>query len=154
MIMHIPTIEEDYEYRMKNIMKKFVKDYGLESIDDPETLQDTLWYDYAEKFAHAVLQDMNDFSGDELFEIGEWWYMDIKEVMRKAVRALLSSGSYDDLNEEQNAVVVEFETELYKAKVDELRKSMPPEEIKETIHDWWQNYEIADGTEDNLLAYV
>ena len=152
--MHIHTIEEDYEYRMKNIMKKFVKDYGLESIDDPETLQDTLWYDYAEKFAHAVLQDMNDFSGDELFEIGEWWYMDIKEVMRKAVRALLSSGSYDDLNEEQNAVVVEFETELYKAKVDELRKSMPPEEIKETIHDWWQDYEIADGTEDNLLAYV
>ena len=152
--MHIHTVEEDYEYRMKNIMKKFVKDYGLESIDDPETLQDTLWYDYAEKFAHAVLQDMTDFSGDELFEIGEWWYMDIKEVMRKAVRALLSSGSYDDLNEEQNAVVVEFETELYKAKVDELRKSMPPEEIKETIHDWWQDYEIADGTEDNLLAYV
>ena len=80
--------------------------------------------------------------------------MDIKEVMRKAVRALLSSGSYHALNEEQNAVVVEFDTELYKAKVDELRKSMPPEEIKETIHDWWQDYEIADGTEDNLLAYV
>ena len=59
--------------------------------------------------------------------------MDIKEVMKKAVRALLSSGSYDDLNEEQNAVVVEFETELWKSKVDELRKSMPPEEIKETI---------------------
>ena len=73
--MHIHTIEEEYEYRMKNIMKKFVKDYGLESIDDPEMLQDTLWYDYAERFAHAVLQDMNDFSGDELFEIGEWWYM-------------------------------------------------------------------------------
>jgi len=36
--------------------------------------------------------------------------MDIKEVMQKAVRALLSSGSYDDLNEEQNAVIVEFET--------------------------------------------
>ena len=45
--MHIHTVEEDYEYRMKNIMKKFVKDYGLESIDDPETLQDTLWYEYA-----------------------------------------------------------------------------------------------------------
>lgn len=80
--------------------------------------------------------------------------MDIKEVMRKAVRALLSNGSYDDLSEEQNAVVVEFETELYKAKVDELRKSMSPEEIKETIHDWWSDYEIADGTEDNLLDYV
>lgn len=67
---------------------------------------------------------------------------------------LLSSGSYDDLNEEQKAVVVEFETELWKPKVDELRKSMSPEEIKETIHDWWQDYKIADETEDNLLAYV
>lgn len=80
--------------------------------------------------------------------------MDIKEVMQKEVRALLSSGSYDDLNEEQNAVIVEFETELWKPKVDELRKSMSPEEIKETIHDWWSDYEIANGTEDNLLAYV
>lgn len=148
--MHIHTIEENYEYRMENIMQKFVKDYELKGLS-AEELQDKIWSEYAEEFAHAVLQDMTDFSGDELFEIGE---MDIKEVMRKAVLALLSSGSYDDLNEEQNAVVVEFETELYKAKVDELRKSMPPEEIKETIHDWWQDYEIADGTEDNLLAYV
>lgn len=68
--MHIPTIEEDYEYRMKNIMQKFVKDYELKGLS-AEELQDTLWYDYAEKFAHAVLQDMTDFSGDELFEIGE-----------------------------------------------------------------------------------
>ena len=57
-------------------------------------------------------------------------------------------------DEEQTAVVVEFETEIMKAKVDELRKTMPLEEIKETIHDWWQDYEIADGTEDNLLAYI
>ena len=81
-------------------------------------------------------------------------YMDTREIMIKAVHALLSSGSYDDLNEEQNSVVVEFETEIMKEKVDELRKTMPPEEIKETIHDWWQDYEIADGTEDNLLAYI
>ena len=80
--------------------------------------------------------------------------MDTREIMIKAVHALLSSGSYDDLNEEQNSVVVEFETEIMKVKVDELRKTIPPEEIKETIHDWWQDYEIADGTEDNLLAYI
>ena len=56
--------------------------------------------------------------------------MDIKEVMQKAVRALLSSSSYDDLNEEQNNLVVEFETELWKPKVDELRDKMLPEEIR------------------------
>ena len=68
--MHIPTIEENYEYRMENIMQKFVKDYELEGLS-AEELQDKMWSDYAERFAHAVLQDMNDFSGDELFEIGE-----------------------------------------------------------------------------------
>lgn len=68
--MHIPTIEENYEYRMKNLIKKFVRDYELEDYD-VEELQDKLWNDYAKEFAHAVLQDMTDFSGDELFEIGE-----------------------------------------------------------------------------------
>ena len=68
--MHIPTIEEDYEYRMKNIVQKLVKYYELEGLS-AEELQDKLWSEYAKEFAHAVLQDMNDFSGDELFEIGE-----------------------------------------------------------------------------------
>ena len=39
--MHIPTTEEDYEYRMKNIMQKFVKDYELEGLS-AEELQDKL----------------------------------------------------------------------------------------------------------------
>lgn len=68
--MHIHTIEQEYEYRMKNIMEKFVKDYELGELS-PEELQDKLWSEYAEEFAHAVLQDMTDYSGDELFEIGE-----------------------------------------------------------------------------------
>lgn len=68
--MHVHTIEEDYEYRMKNIMKKFIKDHGLEGLS-AEELQDKIWSEYAKEFAHAVLQDMADFSGDELFEIGE-----------------------------------------------------------------------------------
>lgn len=67
--MHIPTIEEDYEYRMKNVMENFVGQYeelqGLEA----EELQDKIWNDYAKEFAHAVLEDMNNFSGNELFEI-------------------------------------------------------------------------------------
>ena len=70
MYMHIHTIEEDYEYRMKNIIKAFVKDYGLNELN-PEELQYKIWTDYAQEFAHAVLQDMVDFSGDELFEVGE-----------------------------------------------------------------------------------
>lgn len=68
--MHISIIEEDYEYRMKNIVRKFVKDYELERLS-AEELQDNIWSEYAEEFAHAVLQDMTDFSGNDLFEIGE-----------------------------------------------------------------------------------
>lgn len=68
--MYIHTVEENYEYRMENIMQKFVKDYELEGLS-VEELQDKIWSEYAEEFARAVLQDMTDFSGDELFEIGE-----------------------------------------------------------------------------------
>ena len=68
--MHITTIEENYEKKKKNIMQKFVKDYELEGLS-AEELQDKLWSEYSKEFAHAVLQDMTDFSGDELFEIGE-----------------------------------------------------------------------------------
>ena len=70
MYMHIHTIEEDYEYRMKNIIKVLVKDYGLNELNSEE-LQYKIWTDYAKEFTHAVLQDMVDFSGDELFEVGE-----------------------------------------------------------------------------------
>lgn len=66
--MHIHTIEQEYEYRMKNIMEKFVKDYELGELN-PEELQEKLWSEYAEEFAHAVLEDMSEFAGDELFEI-------------------------------------------------------------------------------------
>lgn len=68
--MRIHTIEQDYEYRMKNIMEKFINDYGFSELSSEE-LQDKIWSEYAEEFAHIVLQDMVDFSGDELFEIGE-----------------------------------------------------------------------------------
>lgn len=67
--MHISTIEENYEYRIKNIMEKFVTQYkelqGLES----EDLQDKIWNDYAREFGHVVMEDMSEFSGDELFEM-------------------------------------------------------------------------------------
>lgn len=68
--MHIHTIEQEYEYRMKKIIEKFVKDYELGELNSEE-LQDKIWSEYAEEFAHAVIEDMMDYSGDELFEIGE-----------------------------------------------------------------------------------
>ena len=40
--MRIHTIEENYDYRMKRLIKKFVKDYELENLN-AEELQDKLW---------------------------------------------------------------------------------------------------------------
>lgn len=65
--MHIHTIEENYDYRMKRLIKKFVKDYELENLN-AEELQDKLWNEYSKEFTQAVLEDMQEFSGDELFE--------------------------------------------------------------------------------------
>ena len=59
--------KENYDYRMKRLIKKFVKDYELENLN-AEELQDKLWDDYSKEFARAVLEDMQEFSGDELFE--------------------------------------------------------------------------------------
>ena len=65
--MRIHTIEENYDYRMKRLIKKFVKDYELENLNAGE-LQDKLWNEYSKEFAQAMLEDMQEFSGDELFE--------------------------------------------------------------------------------------
>ena len=65
--MHGHTIEENYDYRMKRLIKKFVKDYELENLN-AEELQNKLWDDYSKEFARVVLEDMQEFSGDELFE--------------------------------------------------------------------------------------
>lgn len=65
--MRIHTIEENYDYRMKRLIKKFVKDYELENLS-AEELQDKLWNEYSKEFAQAILEDMQEFSGDELFE--------------------------------------------------------------------------------------
>ena len=67
--MHIPTIEEDYTYRMRRLMEKFVGQYEELQGLDAEELQDKIWNDYAKEFGHMVLEDMSEFSSDELFEL-------------------------------------------------------------------------------------
>lgn len=68
--MHIHTVEEDYEYRMKNIMEDFLEDYPELKELDVDELQDKLWEpEYAKAFGRAVIEDMMSFSGDELFEV-------------------------------------------------------------------------------------
>ena len=69
-MLHIHTVEENYEYRMKNIMEDFLEDYPELKELDVDELQDKLWEpEYAKAFGRAVIEDMMNFSGDELFEV-------------------------------------------------------------------------------------
>ena len=66
--MHIRTIEEDYEYRMKNLMEKFKEDYPeeLENLAGDE-LYEEIWDKLSKEFGRAALEDMYNYSGNELF---------------------------------------------------------------------------------------
>ena len=67
--MHIRTIEEDYDYRLKDIMEKFLSRFEELNELDADELQDKMWEEnYAKEFAHIVMEDMTEYSGEELFE--------------------------------------------------------------------------------------
>lgn len=78
----------------------------------------------------------------------------MEDIKTRLIEALLQTITYDDMTKEQEELVVEYETEKWKSKVDELRAALTKEEIEEQIHEWWFNYEFADGTEDNLIRYI
>ena len=78
--------------------------------------------------------------------------MDSKK--KKLAEEILNTLTYLEMDEEQTKLVVEYEVELYKSKIDELKEHTNNDEIREYIHDWWTDYEIADETEDILLEYV
>ena len=67
-IMRIHTMDENYDYRMRRLVEKFVQDYEIEE-REPTALEDIIWKEYAESFGRMVLEDMIEYAGDELFEI-------------------------------------------------------------------------------------
>lgn len=78
----------------------------------------------------------------------------MEEIKRKLIESLLKTITYDDMTLEQERLVVEYETEKLKSKVDDLKRTMSKEQLEETIHEWWLDYQIADETENNLIAYI
>ena len=78
----------------------------------------------------------------------------MEEIKRNQAQQLLRTLTYDEMTEEQEKLVTEYETEIWKSKVDELKSTMSKEAIKEQIHDWWLDYQFSDGAEENLLNYA
>ena len=50
------------------MLSYLVENYSLEELD-AEELQDKIWSEYAAEFGRIVMEDMNEWSGNELFEI-------------------------------------------------------------------------------------
>lgn len=66
--MGIITEESMFEYQMKGIVLDFKIQYDDLIELSGEELQTKIWKDYAKEFGQLVLEHMNEFSGDELFE--------------------------------------------------------------------------------------
>jgi hypothetical protein len=78
----------------------------------------------------------------------------MEEIKTKLIESLLKTITYDDMTLEQERLAVEYETKKLKPKVDDLKSTMSKEQLEETIHEWWLDYQIADETENNLIAYI
>ena len=59
--MHIHTMDENYDYRMRRLVEKFVQDYEIEE-REPTALEDIIWKEYAEEFGRMVLEDMIEYA--------------------------------------------------------------------------------------------
>ena len=65
--MDIITQEHLWEYQMKGLIRKFVKEHQLEGLS-AEMIQEIIWTKFPAEFGRAVLDFCADISGDELFE--------------------------------------------------------------------------------------
>ena len=68
--MHIPTIEDNFDYQFKKVMKDMKKLYPELVELSSEDLQDTIWNnkDMCEELAHRMLEIAYEYGGDEIFE--------------------------------------------------------------------------------------
>ena len=77
--------------------------------------------------------------------------MDIRD---RLIEEILQTLCYDDMTEDQLALVTEYETQKYIPVIDRYSECHTLSETEEYVHSLWLNYEIADGAEDNLLRHI
>lgn len=64
------TINELYEYRIKNIIKRVLDGVDFGAINSNEELLDLLWQQ-SEQFGSAVIEDMSEWTDEWLSELQE-----------------------------------------------------------------------------------
>lgn len=96
--------------------------------------------------------DYGIFTIDEC-EVETWVKYESKDLKTKLIKALLQTITYDEMTKEQKKLVTEYETEIWKAKINELVIA-GKDVTEEQIHDWWLDYEFSDETEINLTDYI
>jgi 3-dehydroquinate synthase class II len=67
---HIQTIEEDYEYRIKKVVKQLIRDsIDIDDLKRGDQLMDFL-SENAERFGKAIIDDMSEWTSD-----ADWLYI-------------------------------------------------------------------------------
>lgn len=71
--MHIPTIEDDFDYNFKAVIKMMKDDFPELKELSSEDLQDDMWKrkDLQEYFTQKMVERAFEYGGDEMFEDGE-----------------------------------------------------------------------------------
>lgn len=78
-----------------------------------------------------------------------------KNLKDDVIQALLKTLTYDDMTEEQLDLVVKYEMNKWEPKIKQYFENNGLKETERYIHETlWQNYEIADETEDGLLKFI
>ena len=111
--MHIHTMDENYDYRMRRLVEKFVQDYEIAE-RDPTDLQDKIWMEYAESFGFGVVRDLVGHGiGTEMHEAPEIPNfaqrrkgIRLAAGMTLAIEPMITAGRYDVVWEDDGWTVV------------------------------------------------
>lgn len=69
-------------------------------------------------------------------------------------KKILLSKSYLEMTQEEEKIVIEYETEKYTKRIKKLLKKHSAEYVEEKIHEWWLDYKMHDETEINLYIFL
>ena len=82
-------------------------------------------------------------------------HVTLTDAQRQEARAILEEVVYADMSADELKLVVAYETEQYKTKVDELfKKGWPAGMVSDKVQEWYADYRMADGTADALYVYI
>ena len=98
--------------------------------------------------------DSNDGRVMDAPDIETWVKYEDRDVKSKLLVSLISQMTDDDFTEEQEKLLAEYETSIWRVKINQLRLVDSKLITEDKIHDWWSDYQFGDIVEENLIEYL